>query len=444
MKLSAGAGALLHVARIVLNTFGSLGDLNPYLAIAMALRGRGHEVRLATSAVYREKVQAEGVEFAAVRPDVGELLDHPELIEKLWDARTGSEFLIREYILPRLEESYEDLLEACRGAELVVTHVAGYGGPIAAEALKIPWVSLVLQPMVFFSAYDPPVIPGAAWLRHLYGLGPNAFRALLAAGRSRVDSWAEPIAALRARLGLPGLKANPLLGGQFSSTGTLSLFSRHFAGPQRDWPAKSRQTGFIFYDRQGRIRGASEEGQDFGSEVERFLAAGPAPVLFTLGSSAVTHPGAFFRESLAAAEAAGQRAVLLTGPLDKAELPQPVPESILIASYLPYSEIMPRVAAIVHQGGIGTVAQVLRSGRPSLVVPWAHDQPDNAARLARLGVARTMPRGRYRAGRVARELSRLLGDDAYRAHASELGKKIAAEDGLADAVGALERIIESS
>ncbi len=432
------------MARIVLNTFGSLGDLHPYLAIAIGLRRRGLDVVVATSEVYRDKVLAEGVEFAPVRPDVGELLHRPELIEKLWDGRTGSEFLIREYILPRLEESYEDLLGACRGADLLLTHVAGYGGPIVAEALKIPWISLALQPMVFFSAHDPPVIPGAAWLRHFYRWGPSVFRALMAGGRSRLNSWAEPIVRLRTRLGLPGSKANPLLGGQFSPAGTLALFSRHFAGPQTDWPPNSRQTGFVFYDRQGRIPRASEEAGDFGSEIERFLAAGPPPVLFTLGSSAVTHPGTFFRESMAAAEASGARAVLLTGPLERNVLPQPIPASIFVANYLPYSEIMPRVAAVVHQGGIGTTAQALRSGRPSLVVPWAHDQPDNAARLVKLGVARTMARDRYTARRVAGELSRLFKDNEYRRRAGEIGQKIASEDGLTAAVDAVVEIVSKA
>jgi len=428
------------VARIVLNTFGSLGDLNPYLAIAIGLRERGHQAVVATSEVYREKVEAEGVEFAPVRPDVGELLHRPELVEKLWHPRHGSEFLIREYILPQLEESYEDLLKACAGADLVLTHIAGYGAPIAAEVLKIRWVSVALQPMVLFSAYDPPVIPSAAWLRHFYRLGPAAFRALMAGAELQLKSWAEPILRLRNRVGLPP-GANPLLAGQFSPAGTLALFSRHFAAAQPDWPPHSRQTGFVFYDRQGRIRGAVENLQGLGEELERFLSSGPAPVLFTLGSSAVTHPGTFFRESMAAAQTAGLRAVLLTGPLERTQLPEPLPDTIFVASYLPYSEIMPRAAAIVHQGGIGTTAQALRAGRPMLVVPWAHDQPDNAARLVKSGVARTIPRNRYAAGRVAKKLSRLLGDGEYRRRASEIGQRIADEDGLTAAVDAVEEMV---
>lgn len=434
------ARLFLTVARIILNTFGSLGDLHPYLAIAIGLRERGHQAVIATSEVYREKVLAEGVEFAPVRPDVGELLEQPELIEKLWDSRTGSEFLIREYILPQLEASYQDLVAACRGADLILTHVAGYAGPLAAEALQIRWLSVALQPMVFFSVYDPPVVPNAEWLRHLYWLGPAAFRAILAGGARRLDKWAAPIVKFRKRLGLPSSPGNPLLGGQFSPVGTLALFSPHFAPQQPDWPPHSKQTGFVFYDRHSQGRAGTDTKRD-SSGLQHFLNSGPAPVLFTLGSSAVTHPGTFFRESMAAARMANVRAVLLTGLLDRTQLPQPLPDTVFVESYAPYSEIMPRAAAIVHQGGIGTTAQALRAGRPMLVVPWAHDQPDNALRLTKLGVARTVRRSRYAAPLVARELRGLLNESAYARRASLIGPEIAKDEGLRNGVDGVESFL---
>ena len=254
---------------------------------------------------------------------------------------------------------------------------------------------------------------------------------MLAAAEVQLKAWAKPIAQLRARVGLPPYKANPLLRGNFSPLGTLALFSRHFAPPQPDWPPSTTATGFVFYDRQGALRGAVKDARTLGGELLRFLDAGPEPVLFTLGSSAVAHPGTFFQESLAAVKRMGIRAVMLVGPFERAQLPADVPDSVFVTSYLPYSEVMPRSAAVVHQGGIGTTAQTLRAGRPMLVVPWSHDQPDNAARLTRLGVARTLPRERYTAARVEAELSRLLADGNYREKAAAMGGAIASEDGLA-------------
>jgi UDP:flavonoid glycosyltransferase YjiC (YdhE family) len=423
------------VARIVLNTFGSLGDLHPYLAIAIELRRRGHAAVLATSEVYRRKILAENVGFAPVRPDVGRLLNDAAFIERLWHPRRGSEFLLREYLVPQVEDSYTDLLEACQGADLLLTHAAALAGPIIAEKLGLPWLSVALQPMLFFSAYDPPVLPGGEWARHLYRFGPRMFQVLMRIGRLRLDRWAEPIHKLRARIGLPPSSVNPLIYGS-SPFGTVALFSRALAKPQPDWPPNTSLCGFVFYDELGEMHEAPAEND---WELRDFLRAGPPPVLFTLGSSAVMHPGEFFRESITAVHALGVRAVLLAGQR-QSEIHNPLPDSIFVAGYVPFSKVMPASAAIVHQGGIGTTAQALRAGRPMLVVPWSHDQPDNAERIRRLGYGRTIPRNSYYAPRVSNELKELLTQPAYSQRTAEAAAQIASEDG----VGAASDEIESA
>ena len=442
------------MARIVLNTFGSLGDLNPYLALAIRLRERGHQPLLATSEVYRHAVIAQGIGFAPVRPNVAELLDRPELLAKVWHPRRGSEFLLRDYIIPHIEESYQDLLTACKGADLILTHAAAYAGPIVAEVLRTRWISIVLQPILFFSAEDPPFVPAIGAWNRLFHLEPALFRTVTALATWQSNRWAEPIHRLRARLGLPLATQNPIVRGLFSPLGTLALFSRHFAAPQRDWPPNVRVSGFVFYDQDGRAPGEIRNSHQDSEALSRFLAAGSPPVLFTLGSSAVLYSGSFLQESIAAVKTLGMRAVML---LDRKErdrserdrrerdgcqrdqLRASLPDSVFLADYQPYSEIMPRCAAIVHHGGIGTTAQALRAGRPMLVVPWAHDQPDNAARLRKLGVARTIPRARYTAARIAAELASLLQTRAYAERAADLAWKIAGEDGLTNACDAIEQ-----
>jgi rhamnosyltransferase subunit B len=422
------------LARIVLSTFGSFGDLHPYLALAIELRKRGHEAVVATAEVYRAKVEAEGVEFAPVRPDVGELLDNPEVLAKLWHPRTGSEFLIRDYVMPVVRQSYEDLLPICHGAKLLLTHSATYAGPVVAEKLGLKWLSVALQPIMFMSRHDAPVLPGAPWLKRLYGDGGWLFSLLMKLGNRRMLSWAQPLLSLRHSLGLPPPKVNPVLEGQLSPFGTLALFSEHFAKPQKDWPPHVTMTGFVSYDKRGEGFGESSDGDGLA----RFLETGPPPVLFTLGSSAVMHPGSFYQESLAAAQALGVRAILLIGQLDRSQFPSVPPNQVYFADYAPYSQVMPRVAAIVHQGGIGTTAQALRAGKPTIVVPWSHDQPDNAERLRKLGVSRTIPRSRYTARRAARELKQLLSSEGYRICAENLALKLAKEDGLSRAADAVE------
>lgn len=153
--------------------------------------------------------------------------------------------------------------------------------------------------------------------------------------------------------------------------------------------------------------------------------------------------GAFFQQSAEAATRLGCRAVLLIGKDPRNRLGS-LPRGIAAFEYAPFSELFPRSAAIVHQGGIGTTAQALRSGRPMLVMPYSHDQPDNAERVVRLGVARTISRKRYTAARAARELQRLLGDPSYLRKALEAGKRFLEDDGVGSACAALEGVVEHS
>jgi rhamnosyltransferase subunit B len=432
------------MAKIVLNTFGSFGDLHPFLALAIELRRRGHRPVIATSGVYRDKILGEGVEFHPVRPDVGELLARPDLIAKLWDGRRATQFLVRDYLAPRVSESFEDLRTACGDADLILTHSAAFAGPTVAQFLRKTWLSVILQPAALLSAADPAYIAEAPWLRHLFRLGPSFFRALIRLSDPYVRRLIKPILELRQRLGLSN-RINPLTYGQFSPHGTLALFSRALAQPQEDWPAKTTQTGFVFYDRLGAGFGIGNESRARHREqgLLNFLENGDPPILFTLGSSAVMHAGSFYAESLGAAQELGRRAVLLVGQSNRNTLPAKLPPSIYVAEYLPYSEVMPRSAAVVHQGGIGTVAQNLRAGRPMLVVPWAYDQPDNAERIRRIGAGRSLRRNRYRARRAAEELQQLLTHPSYEANARKASEIIAGENGVERACDAVDKVLRS-
>jgi rhamnosyltransferase subunit B len=423
--------------RIVLTTFGSLGDLHPYIAVALGLRERGHDAVIATSEIYRAKVEGEGLPFHPVRPDAAPLLNDPEVVRKSYDVRRGTEYIIREIALPNLEATYEDLLAAVRGADLVASHPLAYALPLAAEKLGVRWMSVALQPAVFLSTWDPPVIAAAPWLRALRRLGRLPYSAVFHLGLLRARSWAEPVVRLRAKLGLPPPRAHPLLAGMFSPFGTLAWFSRVLAAPQPDWPPHTRITGFPFYDKE-----APDSALDPG--LARFLDSGEPPIVFTLGSSAVMQAGSFYSESLAAVEALGARAVLLLGPHPQNRPAARLPESVFAAAYAPYSALLPRASAIVHQGGVGTTAQALRAGRPMLVVPFSHDQPDNAERVRRLGVARVLARNSYRADAAAGELRRILGDPAYARSAAAIGARVRAEDGVKEACDALELSFPSS
>jgi len=413
--------------RILLTTTGSLGDLHPYLAIGLGLQARGHTVTVATSKIYRAKVERTGLRFAPMGPH---LEASSEMVRDVMDARRGPELLVRRMLYPAVPAAYAEVMDALRGADAVVTHPITFASQIAAEKSRLPWVSTVTAPASFFSRYDPSVIAPAPFLAKLRGLGPGVNGLILKMGRAHTRPWMRPITEFRASLGMPP-GADPLFEGQHSPERVLAMFSRVLAEPQPDWPPQTEAIGFPFYDQ-------AEHGQKLDPELERFLDAGPPPVVFTLGSSAVLDAGTFYQESLAAVKRLGCRAVLLAGTNAVAG---PLPAGAAVFAYAPYSQILPRAAAVVHQGGIGTCGQALAAGRPMLVMPYAFDQPDNAARLDRLGVARVIRRKDYTAKRAAAELDRLRSDARYGRCAAEAGRRVRAEDAVAAACYAVEECL---
>ncbi|MBW4695432.1 MAG: glycosyltransferase [Lyngbya sp. HA4199-MV5] len=419
------------MSRIVFTTIGSLGDLHPKLAIALALQSRGHTVIIATHKEYQSKIEALGLGFHRMRPD-NTALNDPQEMARMMDLKTGTEYVIKHWVCASLRETYADLQQSAQDADLIITGEGVVAARLVAEKLGIPWVFAVLQPASFLSVYDPSVLPVLPFLAKLRGLGAVANRGVIQLPKIMAKSWAEPIHQLRRELELPPLTGSPFINDKYSPYLVLAMFSSAFAKPQRDWAPNTVITGFPFYDGGDRM--------PMAPELQQFLDAGDPPIVFTLGSAAVMAPGHFYEESIHAANLLQRRAVLLIG---KNAPPTNLPETVLAVNYVPYSQIFPRACAIVHQGGIGTTAQALRAGCPTLVMPYSHDQPDNAARVERLGTSRTIPRKRYVAARVAKALRALLEDPRYATKADAIGRIIQAEDGVRMACDAIEKQLQS-
>lgn len=422
--------------RIGLVVWGSLGDLHPFIAVALQLRALGLEPVIATHAEYRPKIEAEGILFHPVRPSFDD-------IERAFGASRSeiTELLLRKplwlyqkAIFPFLRQSFEDVSLLLQHTRCLVTSSPAIGARIAAEVHATPWLAGVLQPMMFLSAYDPPALLPVEWLEPwLRRAGPRVTRAALTGLRLLMNRVARPVHEFRREVGLPPSAGDPVFAGQYSAGGAVALYSPVIGAGQPDMPARTVITGFPFYD--------SEYGgtRPVASELEHFLGSGSEPIVFTLGSSFVHSPGSFYQESAAAARMLGRRAVLLVGDVGRAEFASLAAVDVHVGGYAPYSSLFPRAAALVHQGGIGTLGQALRSGRPQLIVPFFADQPDNAARAVRLGVARSIGRKRYTSQRTFRELGLLLSDERYRARAREVAAIVGAESGAASAAAHIAR-----
>jgi rhamnosyltransferase subunit B len=428
----AGTGRLGEILlRIVLSNIGTLGDIHPLIAIALELKRRGHVPVMALPAVFEPRVRPLGLKFHAVRPDIDP--NNSILVEMVYDIKKGTEHGLRDFLFPVLRQTYDDLLDAATNperADLLLLGELNYAGPLVAEVTGIPWASYVLAPLSFFSAFDPPVLPPYPRLARVDKTVPGFGRIIKQLARFASRKWPQPIYDLRAELGLER-GTNPLFDAKHSPRLVLALFSRVLGVEQKDWPAHTLITGFCFYD-------ADAGNQALSPDLEKFLSAGPPPVVFTLGSAAVLAAGRFYEFSAKAAMQLGVRAVLLIGSDPRNRPPQALPESICVAEYAPYSELFPRVALVVHQGGVGTTAQCLRAGKPMLIMPYSHDQPDNARRMRRLKVARVIQKARYTPLRVARRLKAMLDEPRFASRAQSVARQLSHEDGVKSACDALE------
>lgn len=413
--------------RIVLATGGSLGDIHPVMGLGLALRRRGLTAEIATSADYRAKIEAEGLGFHEVGPSAARLerdtgLPLPELTARI--ARSNR-FLFERIMLAYAAEATRQMIVASAGADIVAGLSFAPGARIAAERLGLPLVAIALQPATVFSAHDPPFLPQAPWLRPADGgwrLRLN--RATVAMGRATTAGWTRRLNRVRREIGAGPAPGDIVFDALRSADLALGLYSPLLGARQPDAPARFHVTGYAAYD--------SEAGGPpvLPEPLARFLAAGPPPVVFTLGSAAVNAPGDFYRHGLRAARGLGRRAVLLIGPGgDRALADAP---DVLAAPYAPYSLLFPQASAIVHQGGVGTTQQALRAGRPQVVVPHLGDQFDNARRVSRLGVGLEVAR-KDLASRLASELGRVLAGEERIARARALGRIAMAEDGAAEA-----------
>ena len=393
--------------KIVLSTFGSLGDLHPKIALGLELRKRGHEVTFAAMDFYRERIESSGFTFAPMRPHLN--VDDFSLAAELMDRRKGPEVMMKKIIFPNLRGMYDDLTAAVAGQDLLVTGEVVYAAKSVVEKTGIRWVSTSLAPISLFSASDPSIYPTVEFLDNLRFMPAFFHRAVFSLARMTIAGWLEPYREFRRGLGLDP-DHDPIFFGKNSNLLHLALFSKVFARPQPDWHRPTLQTGFCFYD-------WSDDPAAMPRELSEFLAAGDPPIIFTLGSAAVMDARDFFEESAKAAQILGRRAVLLYGVYN--DPPKRLGGNIAGFPYAPYSLVFPRAAAIVHQGGVGTTAQALRAGVPHLIMPYGHDQPDNAARCSRAGVAETIGRDEYTAERAAGRLKNLLSEPGYRTNAAE-------------------------
>jgi rhamnosyltransferase subunit B len=410
--------------QVILVPVGTAGDVLPFVAIGLKLLERGHRVVVAASGAHRALVETSGLEHLETLSAEADAaaFGHPNFWRPTRGLRRISERMIIPGLRPQvaaIEARFE------RGNTVIVGSTLAFGARIAAEKLGTPMVSVHLAPAAIRSLDDTPAVANIP----AFPLLPRSTKRLLYWYFDRViadPALCRGVNEVRQTLGLAPIR-RPLHEWLHSPARVIGLFPPWFAAPAADWPPQTRLTGFPLYDGPG-PRGLSPE-------LVRFLDEGTPPIVFTAGT-AQSHGTSFFRAALDACVRLGERGILVSA--SARQLPAQLPASVRAFAYAPFGDLLPRAKAIVHHGGIGTAAQALRAGIAQVVVPLAYDQPDNAARLVRLGVASILPQRRLGGASLSAKLRALLARHDLAARLADLARRFERNSALDDTCRLIE------
>ncbi|AOI60716.1 glycosyltransferase [Burkholderia diffusa] len=412
------------MAKVIVTAIGSAGDVHPLLGVARALAMRGHDVVFCTHPPFEAAARRCGFTFVPV----GTAAEYEAAMENpaLWNPRTSFRTLW-QVIAPVLRPHYDTLRALTDRDTVLVGTLWAFSARFMQELHGTPYVSVQVSPSTLLSAHAPPTHPRltipARW--------PLPVKAALMTliERQVLDRVCGPaLNAVRRDLGLA--PARRVLGRWLHSTdGVLCLFPDWFAPAQRDWPARVLQSGFPLFN--------DIATPDDDRALDAFLSAGEPPVVFTAGSTLIDH-AAYARAVADALRATGARGILLS-PHDAA----PDGDRLLVRRFVPMRTLLPRCRALVHHGGIGTAALAFEAGIPQVATPFAHDQFDNAQRVAASGAGVRVD-GAVDGVRLGAALARVLDEPEFAVHAERTRALIhAAPDGCETAADYIERFAPS-
>jgi sterol 3beta-glucosyltransferase len=415
--------------RITILTLGSRGDVQPFVALGIGLKQVGHQVTLCTSDRFRQFITDYGLNYAYMNDDLINLIDTDEGRAAL--ESKGNPLRLLQQVKPIIRRSLDEAWAAAQGTEAIIYHPKALSGYHIAEKLEIPgFMSLPLPIYTPTTAFPCPIFPNlqlGGWYNKLtYQLLP-----LLAVSYVDViNQWRQEC------LGLPrrSWMDSELIRSDGRSVPVLYSYSSHVIPRPNDWQETTRATGYWFLDRPS----------DFSPPpaLVDFLAAGKPPVCIGFGSMTGRNPEQLTEIVLAALKQTRQRGILLTGwgGLSHTDLP----DEVFKLESIPHDWLFPQVAAVVHHGGAGTTAAVLRAGVPSIIVPFFGDQPFWGQRVAQLGVgSKPIPKKQLTVERLVATIEMAVSNQEMRDRSAALGQKIRAEDGVKEAVKVFHQYLAS-
>ena len=410
------------MAKILIHTLGSSGDLNPFLALAAELRLRGHHVHFALSPLFAEKAEALGFSatIAGEDPQWGS-----EMMRRMLEAhRTDPvRVIFEEALIPAIAPAVKSLEPLVREADLFISHTIQLAAPIVSDRTGVPWVSASAATMIHETAVYPP--PGVAWKSSPAFLNRLGWKL-----GYRIFAGIDELAAVEyEKLGARP-RSNIMAGGAYSRLLTLGLWSPAFFPRPTDWPEWFQVGGY-----------ARSDGDTPRSALSTKPVTGTAPtILFTLGSSVVNDPRGFYDAALKAIAPTPWNAVLLGAP-EEIPVPRALRERVQVLRYAPYADLFPQMAAIVHQGGVGTTQAACYYGIPSIIVPRGFDQFENAAHIQREGWGLRLLPTDFSAYSLRYRLERLLRSGKIQTKVKALSQQMQVEPGVVRSAEMIEALL---
>ncbi|WP_156755578.1 glycosyltransferase [Actinokineospora pegani] len=417
--------------RALLVTHGTRGDVQPFLALAVALRERGHEAVLAAPGSFAQAASEHGVDFAPLDEGPNRLMDDPvvrEAIDGGYRGVRGKVTAVRtaRRIKPLMGVVLRDVGEVARRSRAdVVVHSPSLPAQHAAEVLGVPAVLVALQPgWVPTGAFPCPMVPLPRLPRFLNRASYLTVSATLRTFSGIATAWRTADLGLPRRRGSHDVLHDPSGHDRL----VLQAFSRHVTPVDPGWPESVRTTGFWYLPTAPRWSPPDR--------LRRFLDDGPAPVYIGFGSMADRDSSRTTTMVTEAVRRAGVRAVLATGWGGAT----PDTDGVLVIDQAPHDWLLPRMSAVVHHGGGGTTGAALAAGLPQVVCPFVADQPHWADRMHAAGVAPPPVRQRHLTADLLTTALTATSHTGMRDRAGRLGRRIRAENGVTTAVDALEGI----
>ena len=424
--------------KIFINTFGTRGDVQPYVALGKVLKEAGHTVTICTASTYESFITEHGLNYGYMTDELLKLVDTDigrEALEEtvgLWGTAKTMLKMVK-LAKPLNRQMVIDSWEAAKIAEpeLVIYHAKALGAVSIAEKFNAPVIMANLQPMIAPTTEFPPI--GMPELNIGGWYNKMAYKAIEMGYRSYTKDVNE------VRRDMMGLDDFPKSSGILNSANgspipMLHAFSQHVIPQPVDWPDYYTVNGYWFLDRD-------DEWQP-SAELQAFLDAGEAPVYVGFGSMAGKNPQRLTKIVVDALQQAKVRGIIATGwgGLEVANLP----ETIFKIDKAPHDWLFERVTAVVHHGGAGTTAAGLQAGRPTIICPFMGDQPFWGKRIANLGVGPIpIPQKKLSVEKLAAALQIVTTDAAMQSNAATLGERIRAEDGVVNAISTIERIVQT-